>query len=92
MKQRAATAVLERRVRTGAWQRGRPGIGCVPSNLKPSSYVSPAAGGVNRTMEIAMSGNSVLFKPFNLGPLQMQNRIVMAPMTRGQSPGNIPNE
>ena len=39
-----------------------------------------------------MSGNSVLFKPFNLGPLQMQNRIVMAPMTRGQSPGNIPNE
>ena len=33
-----------------------------------------------------------LFQPFSLGSLTLANRIVMAPMTRAQSPGNIPNE
>lgn len=32
-----------------------------------------------------------LFKPFELGPLHLDNRIVMAPMTRSFSPGNVPN-
>ncbi|MDP5069793.1 MAG: 12-oxophytodienoate reductase, partial [Congregibacter sp.] len=39
-----------------------------------------------------MSDNSVLFKPFTLGKLELANRIVMAPMTRNMSPGNVPNE
>jgi len=39
-----------------------------------------------------MSDNSVLFQPFSLGNLQLRNRIVMAPMTRNQSPANIPGD
>lgn len=31
-----------------------------------------------------------LFTPFTIGRLHLPNRIVMAPMTRGQSPGGIP--
>jgi 2,4-dienoyl-CoA reductase-like NADH-dependent reductase (Old Yellow Enzyme family) len=31
-----------------------------------------------------------LFTPFTLGPLALANRIVMAPMTRSQSPGGVP--
>jgi 2,4-dienoyl-CoA reductase-like NADH-dependent reductase (Old Yellow Enzyme family) len=31
-----------------------------------------------------------LFTPFSCGPLQLANRIVMAPMTRAQSPGGVP--
>ncbi|MEC8428241.1 MAG: 12-oxophytodienoate reductase, partial [Pseudomonadota bacterium] len=37
-----------------------------------------------------MSGNENLFKPFKLGNLELNNRIVMAPMTRTYSPGNVP--
>jgi len=33
---------------------------------------------------------SALFEPFQLGSLQLPNRIVMAPMTRAQSPGGVP--
>lgn len=36
--------------------------------------------------------NSALFKPFTLKSLTVPNRFVMAPMTRAQSPGNIPNQ
>jgi 2,4-dienoyl-CoA reductase-like NADH-dependent reductase (Old Yellow Enzyme family) len=32
----------------------------------------------------------ILFKPFRHGALALENRIVMAPMTRSFSPGNIP--
>jgi 2,4-dienoyl-CoA reductase-like NADH-dependent reductase (Old Yellow Enzyme family) len=35
--------------------------------------------------------NTALFQPFELGKLSLKNRIVMAPMTRSMSPGNIPN-
>lgn len=35
---------------------------------------------------------SILFEPFKLGSLALKNRIVMAPMTRSMSPGNIPND
>jgi N-ethylmaleimide reductase len=37
---------------------------------------------------------SPLFRPLELGPLQLPNRIVMAPLTRSRSsqPGNVPNE
>lgn len=38
-----------------------------------------------------MNTNS-LFSPFQLGTLTIPNRIVMAPMTRSASPGNVPNE
>ena len=33
-----------------------------------------------------------LFSPFQYGSLSLSNRIVMAPMTRNQSPNNVPNE
>src|SRR5262252_7390559 len=33
-----------------------------------------------------------LFKPFAIGRLVLPNRIVMAPMTRNFSPGNLPDE
>ena len=36
--------------------------------------------------------NDALFKPFELGSLKTENRIVMAPMTRGLSPQNVPDE
>ena len=32
-----------------------------------------------------------LFRPFTMGNLQLKNRIIMAPMTRQFSPGNVPN-
>lgn len=35
---------------------------------------------------------SPLFQPITLGPLALKNRIVMAPMTRTFSPGNVPND
>jgi len=33
-----------------------------------------------------------LFLPFTLGGVELRNRIVMAPMTRRQSPGGVPSE
>ena len=33
-----------------------------------------------------------LFKPFDLKKLHLENRVVMAPMTRTFSPGNVPND
>ncbi|QFU74401.1 NADH:flavin oxidoreductase [Halioglobus maricola] len=39
-----------------------------------------------------MQHDSVLFKPFKLGKLELANRIVMAPMTRNLSPQNIPGD
>jgi 2,4-dienoyl-CoA reductase-like NADH-dependent reductase (Old Yellow Enzyme family) len=35
---------------------------------------------------------SALFTPFTLAQLSLPNRIVMAPMTRNQSPGGVPGE
>ncbi len=39
-----------------------------------------------------MVSTDVLFAPFRLKGLNLPNRIVMAPMTRMKSPGQIPNE
>lgn len=39
-----------------------------------------------------MTRADTLFRPFDLGPLHLKNRIVMAPMTRTFSPGNVPNQ
>ncbi|MDP3494878.1 MAG: NADH:flavin oxidoreductase [Hyphomonadaceae bacterium] len=40
-----------------------------------------------------MIGNvEVLFRPLQIGELQLRNRIVMPAMTRNRSPGNIPGE
>src|SRR5689334_7207379 len=33
-----------------------------------------------------------LFRPFTIGRVVLPNRIVMAPMTRNFSPGNVPDE
>jgi N-ethylmaleimide reductase len=35
---------------------------------------------------------SLLYSKSSLGPLALQNRLVMAPMTRNRAPGNVPNE
>ena len=35
---------------------------------------------------------SLLFQPTTLGPLTLKNRLVMAPMTRNRSIGNVPGE
>jgi N-ethylmaleimide reductase len=34
---------------------------------------------------------SLLFSPTTLGPLALKNRLVMSPMTRNRSPGNVPD-
>jgi len=39
-----------------------------------------------------MSNNNLLFQPFESEKLQLKNRIVMAPMTRNFSPGNVPSD
>jgi 2,4-dienoyl-CoA reductase-like NADH-dependent reductase (Old Yellow Enzyme family) len=38
---------------------------------------------------ITMVSTDVLFEPFRLKHLTLPNRIVMAPMTRSKSPGQI---
>ena len=35
---------------------------------------------------------TTLFSPYSFGKLELKNRVVMAPMTRSMSPGNIPND
>ena len=39
-----------------------------------------------------MSDTSALFQPISIGSLELNNRIVMSPMTRNMSPDNVPNE
>ncbi|MFT4614421.1 MAG: 2,4-dienoyl-CoA reductase-like NADH-dependent reductase (Old Yellow Enzyme family) [Bacteroidia bacterium] len=39
-----------------------------------------------------MTDINSLFRPFNQGSLSMDNRIVMAPMTRNASPDNVPGD
>jgi 2,4-dienoyl-CoA reductase-like NADH-dependent reductase (Old Yellow Enzyme family) len=39
---------------------------------------------------VSMTDPSPLFRPFALRGMELKNRIVMAPMTRGQSPGGLP--
>lgn len=36
--------------------------------------------------------NNLLFAPFTLGSLSLNNRVVMAPLTRSRCVGNVPNE
>jgi len=36
--------------------------------------------------------NQPLFMPYRMGDLDLPNRIVMAPMTRSKSPGQVPND
>jgi N-ethylmaleimide reductase len=35
---------------------------------------------------------SLLFSPTTLGPLKLQNRLVMSPLTRSRAIGNVPND
>ena len=35
---------------------------------------------------------SLLFSPTKLGPLTLQNRLVMSPLTRNRAPDNVPND
>jgi len=36
--------------------------------------------------------STTLFAPYQLGSCELQNRLVMSPMTRNRAPGNVPNE
>ena len=36
--------------------------------------------------------SDLLFSPYKLGRVELKNRVVMAPMTRSRSIGNIPGE
>jgi 2,4-dienoyl-CoA reductase-like NADH-dependent reductase (Old Yellow Enzyme family) len=45
---------------------------------------------LNGVERVNNPGTARLFEPFALGPLQLRNRIVMAPMTRSFSPGGVP--
>lgn len=44
------------------------------------------------TAEKRQAGTRQLFSTFQLGQLQLRNRVVMAPMTRSRAIGNIPND
>ena len=35
---------------------------------------------------------TLLFSKTSLGPLALQNRLVMSPMTRSRATGNVPND
>ncbi len=35
---------------------------------------------------------SLLYSKTTLGPLALQNHLVMSPMTRNRAPGNVPND
>ena len=39
-----------------------------------------------------MSSHDTLLSPTTVGGLELNNRVVMAPMTRNQSPENIPTD
>lgn len=36
--------------------------------------------------------SELLFTPYRLGPIELRNRVVMSPMTRNRSEGNVPGE
>ncbi len=38
------------------------------------------------------TNNDILFGAYQLGPITLKNRVVMAPMTRSRAIGNVPNE
>lgn len=50
--------------------------------------------GSSTTMQNAIDprGTQPLFKPIDIGPLHLENRIVMSPMTRSFSPGGAPGD
>ncbi len=39
-----------------------------------------------------MTTSNALLQPVTLGNLALRNRVVMAPMTRNFSPGNVPGD
>ena len=39
-----------------------------------------------------MTSDALLLQPFDLGPLRLGNRAVMAPLTRNRAHGNVPND
>jgi 2,4-dienoyl-CoA reductase-like NADH-dependent reductase (Old Yellow Enzyme family) len=45
----------------------------------------------NTTADLTEIDTSSLFRPFNIGGLELKNRFVMAPMTRNMAPDGIPN-
>jgi N-ethylmaleimide reductase len=44
-----------------------------------------------RSTEAQLLGTNALFEGFRLGRYPLKNRIVMSPMTRNRSPGEVPN-
>lgn len=39
-----------------------------------------------------MNANEFLFRPLQTGDIELPNRVLMAPLTRGRAPGRVPNE
>jgi N-ethylmaleimide reductase len=46
----------------------------------------------NKTNEEIAMTTSTLFSPYQLGRIELKNRVVMSPMTRNRSIGNVPGE
>ncbi|WP_138465205.1 NADH:flavin oxidoreductase [Poseidonocella sp. HB161398] len=44
------------------------------------------------SLDDVTAGTEVLFRPFSVNGLELKNRIVMAPMTRGMAPEGIPGD
>jgi N-ethylmaleimide reductase len=57
--------------------------------VRASTIVSPARQPNHFSGKAIMP---LLFSKSSLGPLALQNRLVMAPMTRNRATGNVPNE
>src|SRR5687768_17037546 len=62
--------------------------------LQASSRLELAQSVLSQRTRIigAMTDVAPLFRPFRIRGLTLENRIVMAPMTRAHSPGAFPND
>src|ERR1700730_4496446 len=45
-----------------------------------------------RTRSLVEDLTMLLLQPYRLGPLELPNRLVMAPLTRNRAPGGVPND
>lgn len=61
-----------------------------PHNLAPTARWPYAGGPFSHGFVTDVKNVNSLFSPLSISTLTLPNRIVMAPMTRGQSPGGIP--
>ncbi|GAB2628403.1 NADH:flavin oxidoreductase [Streptomyces capparidis] len=61
--------------------------------MTSNTQAAPAASGAPTVSGgSAARASQMLLRPFQLGPVTLPNRVVMAPMTREFSPGGVPGE